>query len=252
MVEPVAGEPAAVVDCGDERTLVLADYHAGLEVGLRREGVELRSAATERREAVERLLDAQRVDRLVVLGDLANAIGQPGREERAELDDLFAAVAARVPVTIAKGNHDGELEDTVESLGYADRITVSDGPGVRIGDVGFAHGHTWPARDCLEAETLCVAHEHPQVRLEDEVGGGRTERAWLRGRLAPEPFRDHYDDDTLDATGRFVMFPAFNDRVGGTWVNEQDSFLSPFLPDGVADVEAYLLDGTRLGDYRRV
>jgi hypothetical protein len=29
-------------------------------------------------------------------------------------------------------------------------------------------------------------------------------------------------------------------------------FLAPFLPDALADAEAYLLDGTRLGDYRRV
>jgi hypothetical protein len=33
---------------------------------------------------------------------------------------------------------------------------------------------------------------------------------------------------------------------------EGQSFLAPFLPDGLASAEAYLLDGTRLGDYRRV
>jgi len=251
MVQPVPGEPAAVADCDGERALVVADYHAGLEVALRRDGVELRSAAGERRDALCSLVDRERPNRVVILGDLANAIGHPGDEEREELDDLFAALVERARVTVAKGNHDGDLEDVVAQLGYENQVTVTDGPGVRIGDVGFAHGHTWPARECVEAGTLCVAHEHPQVRLEDEVGGGRTERAWLRGRLNPEPFEGHYRD-AVDATGRLVVFPAFNDRVGGTWVNQQDSFLSPFLPEGLADAEAYLLDGTRLGDYRRV
>ncbi len=249
MVQPLPGEPAATVDYGTERALVAADYHAGLEVALRRDGVELRSAADERRERLVRLVDRERPDRVVLLGDVANAIGEPGDEERAELDALFEALTERAPVTVAKGNHDGALGEVVAALGYED-VTVSDGPGVRIGSVGFAHGHTWPARDCIEASTLCVAHEHPQVRLEDEVGGGRAERVWLRGQLNPGAFADRFDD--LDVDCGLVVFPAFNDRVGGTWVNESDGFLSPFLPAGLSGGEAYLLDGTRLGDYRRV
>jgi metallophosphoesterase superfamily enzyme len=49
------------------------------------------------------------------------------------------------------------------------------------------------------------------------------------------------------------VFPAFNDLTGGTWINvEGQEFLSPFLPDGLADGQAYLLDGTRLGAYEHV
>jgi len=47
-VEPVVGEPAAVADLGDRRLLLVADVHAGIEVGLRYErGVELDSRADE-------------------------------------------------------------------------------------------------------------------------------------------------------------------------------------------------------------
>ena len=95
---------------------------------------------------------------------------------------------------------------------------------------------------------FCTAHEHPQVALEDAVGGRRTERAWLRGRLDSEAF-DHDYDRIGD---RLVVCPAFNDLSGGTHVNEADDFLSPFLPAGLYGGEAYLLDGTRLGPYRAV
>lgn len=248
-VEPLPGEPAAVVDCG-ERVLCLADYHAGLEVALRRDGVEVPSRAAERRERVLRLLEETGADRLLVLGDLANAIGAPGEEERGELDALFDAVTDRVPVTVAKGNHDGDIEESVTDLG--DDVEVTNGRGVRIGDVGFAHGHTWPAPEVVAARAVCIAHEHPVVRLTDEVGGARTERCWLRGRLAPGAFADREAYGDVEVTGDLVVFPAFNDLLGGTWVNEGDDFLSPFLPDGLAGGEAYLLDGTRLGDYREV
>ncbi len=244
MLEPVSGRPAAVADCGVERALVVADYHAGLEVGLRRDGVEIRSHAAERRESLLRLLADSDVDRLVLLGDAGDAIGEPSGVEREELSALFGAVTERVPVTLTKGNHDGTIESVIEGI---DGVEVVDGPGVRIGDVGFCHGHTWPGEEVVAAPTLCTAHEHPMVRLEDDVGGSRRERVWLRGRLDEAGFSDY------DRVGeRIVVCPAFNDLSGGTLVNESDDFLSPFLPEGLAEGEAYLLDGTRLGDYRSV
>ncbi|WP_225334566.1 metallophosphoesterase [Halomicrobium urmianum] len=246
-VEPVPDEPAAVADCDGERALVVADYHAGIERGLRRQGVELESDADARRERLLALLDRTEPDRLVVLGDLAHAIGDPEGAEHEELTTLLDAVS--VPVTLVKGNHDGDLEPF---LGEFEDVTVTPSHGTRIGPVGFVHGHTWPSPDVLRADVLCVGHEHPVVRLEDEVGGTRVERAWLRGGLDPDPFEAFHDLE-LDVRGDLVVFPAFNDRSGGTWVNvEGQEFLSPFLPAGLAGGEAYLLDGTRLGDYRRV
>jgi putative SbcD/Mre11-related phosphoesterase len=244
MFEPIPGEPAGIADCGDERALVVADYHAGIEIGLRRDGVELGSRSARRRKAIHRLLDTHSVDRGVFLGDLGDSIGTPRREERSEVRRLLESVADRVPVTVTKGNHDGGIETTAAGI---DGVEVSDADGIRIGDVGFCHGHTWPSEPVAAAPLVCTAHEHPQVRLEDEVGGRRTERVWLRGRLDPAGFPDH-----RTVGDRLVICPAFNDLSGGTAVNEAEGFLSPFLPDGLAGGEAYLLDGTRLGDYRAV
>jgi putative SbcD/Mre11-related phosphoesterase len=261
-VEPVADEPAAVAALDDHRALVVADYHAGIELGLRREGVEIESRAGERRRRLRRLVDETDVDRLVVLGDLGHDIGDPWREERDEIADLLGAVTDRVPVTLVKGNHDGDVEALADDLGLDVAITPSD--GVRIGNVGFAHGHTWPAPEVLDAEVVCVGHEHPVVRLEDEVGGSRLERVWLRGDRDPEPFRDYRgtasapageptDDGGGAADDELVVFPAFNELSGGTRVNVAgQAFLAPFRPDALVEGEAWLLDGTRLGPYRTV
>jgi putative SbcD/Mre11-related phosphoesterase len=247
-VEPIPGVPAATVDADGQRLVAVADYHAGLEAGLRYEGVELRSAATERRERLLSALERGSADRLVVIGDLGHAIGSPFDEERAELEALFAAVD--VPVTLVKGNHDGELESVLADLDA--EVTVTPGHGTVIGEVGFAHGHTWPAPEVLEAAVVCVGHEHPVVRLEDSVGGTRKERVWLRGPLDATPFTEQYDR-TPAIDGDIVLFPAFNDRSGGTWVNVQgQDFLAPFLPAALGEAEAFLLDGTRLGPYREV
>jgi hypothetical protein len=253
LVEPVPGAPAATLDLGDERALAIADYHAGIEVGLRYErGVELDSNADQRRERVLSLLSQTDADRLVVLGDLFHRIAEPDGAEAEEVRALLDALEQReVPLTLARGNHDGGVETV-----FRDRLDVLPPDGARIGDVGLVHGHTWPSETPLSAPTLCIGHEHPTVRLTDEVGGSRVERAWLRGPLAQAPFAEHLN---LDPDGmawedpELVVFPAFNLRSGGTWVNvEGQAFLSPFLPEGLASAEAYLTDGTRLGPYQDV
>jgi hypothetical protein len=248
-VEPVPGQPAAVANTGKERLLVVADYHAGIECGLQREGVELDSRADARRQRLLSLLDRTSPDRLLVLGDLGHAIGDPWDVEREEIESLLDSVTDRLPVTVVRGNHDGDIEAIAEPFG---RVSLTPGHGTRIGSLGFAHGHTWPSPDVLSADVLCVGHEHPVVNLEDEVGGGRVERVWLRGEAVPEPFAEFHGTD-LPVPDELVVFPAYNDLSGGTWVNvEGQEFLSPFLPEGLRDGQAYLLDGTRLGRYDAV
>jgi len=248
-VEPVPGEPAAIATTAGERALVVADYHAGIEAVLRADGIEIGSRADRRRERLLDVLAETRPDRLVVLGDLAHAIGEPWTAEREEIGALFDAID--VPVTLVKGNHDGEIEPLLAAIDHD--VTVTQGGGTRLGEVGFAHGHTWPAERVLSASIVCVGHEHPVVRLTDEVGGTRHERAWLRGAIEPAPFADRDDDiDAKVGNGDLVVFPAFNDLSGGTWINVDGGFLSPFLPDGLDGGEAYLLDGTRLGEYREI
>ena len=73
-VEPVPGEPAAVIEGADERALCVADYHAGLEAGLGRQGVELPSQSRERREHLLSLLDTTGAERVVFLGDLGKLV----------------------------------------------------------------------------------------------------------------------------------------------------------------------------------
>ena len=248
LVEPVPGERAATATVDGQRLLILADYHAGIEAVLGTDGVELDSQADRRRGRTLELVARTNADRLVVLGDLVHAIGDPWDIEREELGELIGSLG--VPVTLVKGNHDGEIEGLLDELDHD--ITVTPPGGVRFGPVGFVHGHTWPAVDLFAADVICTGHEHPVVRLEDSVGGSRIERAWLRGDIDTSGFQPHYDEP-LDSGGTLVVFPAFNDRSGGTWINGDDQeFLSPFLPEGLAGGEAYLLDGARLGPFETV
>ena len=260
LVEPIPGDPAATATVGDERVLLVADYHAGIEAGLRHErGVELPTNAERRRQRVLARLAETDADRLVVLGDLGHQIGGADGVEREELDALYQAVVVDrdVAITVAPGNHDGELPTL---FGDREGVTILPASGGTLGEppatLGVLHGHTWPDPALLSATTICMGHEHPQVKLEDSVGGYRVEQAWLRGRVAPTALVDADPAALPDAAAdppALVVCPAFNERSGGTWINaDGQSFLAPFLPAGLSDAECYLLDGTRLGPYQRV
>jgi len=247
-IEPLPGQALATADLGDEQALVVADYHAGIEAALRaEEGLEAPNQAERRRQTLLTAIDTVTPDRLVVLGDFMHSIGGPGGAERGELEVLVESLPASVSVTLVKGNHDGDIESWLPD------VTVTGTGGVRLGPVGFVHGHTWPDPSVLEAEVVCVGHEHPQVRLTDAVGGRRVERAWLRGRLQAAPFREHNYPELTWREPRVVVFPAYNELVGGTWINAEDQgFLAPFFPAGLKKGTAFLLDGTDLGAYTTV
>ncbi len=248
LIGPVPDAPAATGTLDGETALLVADYHAGIEVGLRYErGVELDSAADERRDRLLSLVAQTDADRAVVLGDFGHRVSGAGDTEREEIETLLDTLS--VPLTLVRGNHDPGLADA-----FPDRIDVTPAGGTRIGRVGFVHGHTWPDADVLAADVICIGHEHPAVKLSDEVGRARAERAWLRGSLDPTPFTERAETSDFDWNDpELIVFPAFNDRSGGTWVNVPgQGFLSPFLPDALPDAQAYLCDGTRLGDYREI
>ena len=243
-LEPIEGERAAVADGPEGPILVVADYHAGIERNFRRDGVEIESHAEQRRERLLGLIEDVDPGQVLFLGDLGNHIGQPDGAELEELMDLEHALRGRETLLVP-GNHDGLLGDAID-------VEVADGDGIRIGDLGFVHGHTWPAPEVLSVSVLAVGHEHPCVRLEDEVGGSRVEPVWLRGPGEAAPFEAHYGE-TLDGPDSVVVFPAFNELAGGTWVNVPgQEFLSPFLPEATPRAEAYLLDGTRLGRFDEI
>ncbi len=249
-IEPIPGAPAAIASLPGERALIVADYHAGLEYALRYErGVELDSGAQRRRDRLISLLSQTDADRVIVLGDLAHRIAAPEGEELDELEMLIEDVTARVPMTLVQGNHDPGV-----ATEFADQLDVRPAGGCRIGNIGFAHGHTWPRAEVLAADTLCAGHEHPQVQLSDTVGGTRTERAWLRGSLEMAGFAEDVSLEDIEwRHPELILFPAFNERSGGTKLNiDGGDFLSPYLPGALDTADSYLMDGTRLGPFRQV
>ena len=114
-----------------------------------------------------------------------------------------------------------------------------------LGDVGFVHGHAWPAKPVMEANVLLMGHNHPAVVFVDRLGGRHVEPCWMR-----VPFRrKHKRYARLPKEA--VCVPSFNELCGGTPVNDAAAdLLGPLTKPDVVNLDRarlHLLDGTDLG-----
>ncbi|HIH69025.1 metallophosphoesterase [Methermicoccus shengliensis] len=241
-LQPVVDERALVVE-GNERALVVADLHIGIEYELRREGVHIPSHTPKLLERLEHVLKYG-FDRLVLLGDVKHTIGGVSPLEKAELPSVLERLGELVHVDIVLGNHDAGIAQLVP-----EGVDVHPSGGVVLDGVGYVHGHAWMNSELLGADIIVCAHTHPLVRFVDSLGCTVTLPCWLRTTLRGEVLSIALGSDAHDTP--LVVVPAFCTLCGGVVANDPDSeLLGPLFSSGAADVEhaeCYLLDGTHLG-----
>ncbi len=237
-IQPVYGIPALKVG----NCLVIGDLHIGVESHLRAKGFHLVSHTSDMHDAIIEAADED-IDRLIVIGDVKDSVPGSTKQEYAEIPDFFESLFERFGmIDVVRGNHDTSIEEFLPG-----RVKIRPATGMRIDDVGFVHGHTWPSEDVMSCDTLVMAHNHPAVMFRDGVGRQMTEPCWFRGR-----FRDGASDDRYPSLpSRFIVIPAFNRMLGGSPVNVIDeALLGPILNSDLLDLDnarLYLLDGIDLG-----
>ncbi|MDR0523175.1 MAG: metallophosphoesterase [Candidatus Methanoplasma sp.] len=236
-LQPIHGVPALMAgDC-----LIVTDLHIGLESHLRSKGFHI---ASRTEDMLESLIGAagSEARSLIVLGDVKDSVPGSTKQEYGEIPVFFERLLNRFDeVGVVRGNHDTMIEDFLP-----DDVRVHPATGIRIGDVGLAHGHTWPSARVMSSETLVMGHDHPAVMLTDGAGGRSTEPCWVRGRFARES-SDRYER----LPKGFVIVPAFNRMLGGSPVNvEGEPLLGPVMGGDLLDIDGsrvHLLDGIDLG-----
>jgi putative SbcD/Mre11-related phosphoesterase len=250
---PVYGAPALIVKIGHERTLVVADLHLGLEGELAGKGVSLPSQTPKIKERLITLIKRRKPDRLIFLGDVKHNVPIASWQEWRELPGFFEELAGFVRVEIVPGNHDGGLEGMVPR-----GVEIHGARGIVLGKrrrVGLMHGHTWPSPEVLDTKLLVTAHNHPAVEFRDELGGRTVESIWIRAKLDASKFPKKLQKQIDGELPELLVMPAFSELVGGTAVNRwiPKELIGPIFKAGLVkldEAEAYLLDGTFLGEVR--
>ncbi|WP_048150057.1 metallophosphoesterase [Palaeococcus ferrophilus] len=177
-------------------TLVIADLHVGFEESMVREGHYVPRLLDELISSLQGLLGREKPKRLIIDGDLKHSF-VPFRREMRELRAFFEGISGLVDeIILVRGNHDVGVS-WIRGLG----VEVVD--SLEMGGWKLVHGHKLE-----EGERFIIGHEHPAIRLRDEVGATIKVPAFLAGE-------------------ELIVLPAFSPWAYGNDVTRE--IVSPFL-----------------------
>lgn len=154
---------AVLIEEKGERILVVSDLHIGYFESLRRKGVLVPGGEEELGEIKRLMLGNEKVDKLIVLGDLKHEFGKIYGEERRQFGELKEFLSERkCELVLVKGNHDVLVPFVQELRGI--KIVES----YFLGKYAFLHGD----KEIEEAygekiKVWIVGHGHPAVRVSD-------------------------------------------------------------------------------------
>ncbi|MFQ5648288.1 MAG: metallophosphoesterase [Candidatus Aenigmatarchaeota archaeon] len=238
----LTGEPALQVG----KALVVADLHVGIEYEFRQAGIQVPSQLEPMAERLERLLKLTKASRLIILGDLKHKVPGTSWQELRELPGLYKRL--KVKPELVPGNHDGGIGNVIPEM------RAHPSQGLLLGDAYLSHGHTWPGEEFLKAKWVVIAHSHPRVEFRDRLGYRWLEPVWLRGKMVKARIEKRYGK--AGSLPELIVMPAFNHFAGGVAVNrglkDQELRGPPIKCMGLQKARAYLLDGTELGEVRKL
>jgi putative SbcD/Mre11-related phosphoesterase len=238
---PIHNEPALLAD--EISTLIIADLHIGIEYEMLNAGIKIPHRTDNMKKRLLKILKDTKVKRLAILGDLKHKVPGASFQESREIPEFVESVLELVKtIDLVPGNHDGGVAGFLP-----DEVKIHKSDGFVIGNLGMWHGHTWPSKKVMAADTLIVAHTHPAVLFIDGVGSRSSERCWLKGALLNEKLSAKYKK----IASQLIMMPAFNPLCGHGYVNEKAPRpVGVLMRHGLIsreDSHIYLLDGTYLG-----
>ncbi len=267
--KPIEAETALLLE-SDERILIVADLHVGLETRFARNGLYFPSQTPLIESKLKKLIREYTPSTLIILGDLKHNIPNISFQEWKEIPRILKSLLKLVKIEIIPGNHDSNLEKVIpKNIAYH----PSKGYILKNGakKIGLLHGHTWPAIDLLDVNTLFMGHNHPAIRLKDSLGIHHSEKVWIKTKWNKKKILKYFskklislNDDLADKDQNIIkrkignpeilIFPAFHPLIKGTAFNDpQSKFIGPLFDNEcieLANADAYLTDGTYLGSLK--
>jgi len=265
MLEPVRNHPALLHTEKKHRTLIVADLHLGWEISLAQKGVHIPSQSTKILRKLLTVIDITNPRTLVILGDVKHTIAKAESGEWKDIPEFFEAIQAKIDdIRVIRGNHDGNLEPLLPK-----GVQLQPSTGITLDNVGFFHGHTWPAKRLLNCKTLVMGHVHPTLSFRDTLGYKIMAPVWIeigldhrklalpsrkiRHSKSAAPSSDNRRYPAKLQAKQLLIIPCFNDFLGGRPMNKRGphkGYVGPLMRSEAIDIEkgrVYLLDGTFLG-----
>ena len=235
-IQPVANQPALIID---NKILVIADLHIGIESELSEHGVNVSSQTEKMFESLQKICKKYKPERIILLGDVKHNIPTSTFSERKDVRKFLEKTSLLAKIDIVVGNHDGFIKKLTP-----DNINVHPSDGFIIENIGFIHGHSWPKEEVILCDQIIMAHTHPTIMLTDRLEHKSFEPCWIHAKPNKKSIKEKYK---IDKIPKILIVPAFNPLCGGIAINK-DGITGPMGKlIAISESSIYLMDGTSLG-----
>jgi hypothetical protein len=235
----VPGEPALLLE-GQKRHLVVTDLHIGFESNLAENKIFVGKNTTlnESIKKISSLIESQKPDGIILLGDIKSGINRISKNEWNEVPEFLRRVLEKTEIIMIPGNHDANISRLVP-----EGVTLISSTGMILEDVLLTHGHAMPSENFGHVNKIIMGHLHPVFFDEDSVLNGQ--RVWVSLKTKKENLFPSSSGD-IDIT----IIPSFNRYFYATKKKQYKRSISPILDKIKGDVIARIvtLDGTIIGD----
>jgi len=235
----VPSKPALILE-GKKKSLIVTDIHIGFENSMASNEIFIgkNSTINETIQELSEMIDAEKPDSVILLGDIKSSIKSISRNEWNEVPMFFEKISEKCDVILVPGNHDANIQKLVP-----DNISMISSTGMVEENILLTHGHTMPSENFSHVDKIIMGHIHPVFFQEDSVMNGQ--RVWVSIKIEKEKIFPNKSGE-LEIT----IIPSFNKYFYATHRKKYKKSISPIIDKikTASSARIVTLDGVIIGN----
>ena len=235
----VSSKPALVLE-GAEKNLIVTDIHIGFESNMASNEIFIgkNSTINESIQELSDIIDSEKPDSVILLGDIKSSIKNISRNEWDEVPLFLKRIREKCDVILIPGNHDAGIQKLIP-----DNITAISSTGMVEENVLLTHGHTLPSENFSHVDKIIMGHLHPVFFQENSIINGQ--RVWVSIRTNKENIFP-----SKKGKIEIIIVPSFNKYFYATHRKQYKKSISPIINkiNEISEAKIITLDGTIIGN----
>jgi len=225
---------------GMKKNLVITDLHIGFEnsMALNEIFVGKNSTINETIQELSEIIESEKPDSVILLGDIKSSIKSISRNEWDEVPRFFKEIRKKCDVILIPGNHDANIQRLVP-----ENISMISSAGMVEDNLLLTHGHTMPSENFSYVDKIIMGHIHPIFFQEDSIMNGQ--RVWVSIKTEKEKIFPNRSGEI-----EIIIIPSFNRYFYATHRKRYKRSISPIIDKikPVLSARIITLDGIIIGN----
>ncbi len=235
----IPSKPILILE-GEKKNMVITDIHIGFENSMATNKIFVGKNSTikELIQELTEIIDLEKPDSVILLGDIKSSIKSISRNEWDEVPLFFKKIREKCDVTLVPGNHDANIQRLIP-----DNISMISSAGMVEENILLTHGHVMPSENFSHVDKIIMGHIHPVFFQEDSIINGQ--RVWVSIKTEKENIFPNKKGEI-----EITIIPSFNKYFYATHRKQYRKSISPIINKikTIEKAKIITLDGTIIGN----